>query len=74
MTMKENILSDINSIGNPALLNQVYEYIQLLKLNRSLKLKNQSEVIKFAGSLSIKEANEISAIIDSEFNEIEGDG
>ena len=73
MTIKENILSDINEIGNPALLNQVYEYIQLLKINKSLKIKNQSEVFKLAGSLDAKEAKEISASIDRQFNEIEGD-
>ena len=73
MTMKENILSDINSIGNPALLNQVYEYLQLLKVSKSLKIKNQAEIVKLAGSLSSKDAAEISAIINDEFNEIEGD-
>lgn len=73
MTMKENILSDIDNIGNPALLNQVYEYLQLLKLNKSMKIKNQPDVLKFAGSLSSKDAKEISAIIENEFNEIEGD-
>lgn len=28
MTIRENILSDINHIGNPVVLNQIFEYIQ----------------------------------------------
>jgi len=73
MTMKENIKSDIDSIGNPALLNQVYEYLQLLKVNKSMKIKNQPEIMKLAGTLSTKDSSEIMTIIDKEFNETEGD-
>jgi len=71
--MKENIKSDIDSIGNPALLNQVYEYLQLLKVNKSMKIKNQPEIIKLAGTLSNRDSSEIMTIIDKEFNETEGD-
>ena len=73
MTIRENILSDISNIADPALLNQVFEYIQLLKLNDSLKKSNLSDVLKFAGSLSKNEAAEIQKIVSQEFEQIEGD-
>jgi len=73
MTIKENILKDIDSIVNPMLLNQIFDYLQILKQSDSLKISNKELLEQHAGSLSDKEATTISNVIDREFNNIEGE-
>ena len=73
MTIRENIISDIGKIKNPALLNQIFEYIQLLKQNKALKINNIDKVLGFAGTLDNKQTKEIQELIGDEFNNIEGE-
>ena len=73
MTIRENIIADISKINNPALLNQIFEYIQLVKQNKALKINNKDNVLSFAGSLDNKQAKEIQSLILEEFNTVEGE-
>ncbi len=74
MTLKDKILLDLAAIKNPNLLNQIFEFIQLMKQGYSIvNDSNKKDVLQFAGKISDEEAEEINKIIDSEFNSIEGD-
>ena len=74
MTLKDEILVDITAIKSPNLLNQIYEFIQLVKKNSTVsEVGNRDEVLSLAGLLSDADAEEITATINNEFNKIEGE-
>jgi uncharacterized protein YcbK (DUF882 family) len=73
MLLKDHILREIKSIESPNLLNQVFEYIQVIKQAESHMRNNHDVVMKFAGLLSNAEAKKISTIVSKEFNHIEGE-
>lgn len=71
MTLKDKILIDLAGIKSPSVLNQIFDFIQLVKQGYSVSDEsNKSEVLQFTGKISDESANEINAIIDSEFNSI----
>lgn len=71
--LRNTILRDIRKIDNPAVLNQLFEYLQLLKKNMILQRGNTSQVLRFAGTISNAEAKEMRQVTESEFNTIEGE-
>ena len=73
MTIKEKIVLDIEEMENPSLLNQIQEFITLIKRNVPQNNKNIEEVLSFSGVISDTEALELHNIVDQEFNNIEGD-
>ena len=75
MSIKEKILLDINEIKNPTILKQVFEFLQTLKESDAFSREesNGSEFWKSVGVLSDEDAKELTQIIDTEFNNIEGD-
>ena len=74
MTLKDKILIDLNDIKNPSLLSQIFDFIQRVKESSHVSEgSNRDEVLKFAGEIDDDEAMEITSIINSEFNQIEGD-
>ena len=74
MTLKDKIIIDLNDIKNPSLLNQIFDFIQTVKEgSKSSEESNRDEVLKFAGKIDDDAAMEITSIINSEFNQIEGD-
>ena len=74
MTLKDKILMDLSGIKNPSLLNQIFEFIQLVKDNYSSNTEGNKEmVLNFAGEISDEDADKINEIINQEFNKIEGD-
>lgn len=73
MLLKDHILREIKSIESPNLLNQVFEYIQVIKQAESHMKHNHDVVMKFAGLLSNAEAKKINSIVSKEFNHIEGE-
>ncbi|MGB1206259.1 MAG: hypothetical protein ACPG5B_11465 [Chitinophagales bacterium] len=76
MTLKDKILLDLTGIQNPNLLNQVFEFIQILKNTYAISEEqesNKSEVLKLAGILNDEDAQEMKFIINTEFNQIEGE-
>jgi len=72
--IKDKILIDLTAIKSPNLLNQIFEFIQLLKENSAVsQVGNRDEVLAFAGQLSDADAEEIISTVNNEFNNIEGE-
>ncbi len=71
--MRENILKDLADIGNPRLLYQIWEFINLIKKNSVEKEGNVEKVLAYAGSLDREEGKIIQLNLEEEFNKIEGD-
>jgi hypothetical protein len=73
MFLKQHIIKDIENIENTQLLNQVYEYLQIVKQSEKQLQPNINNVLKFAGLLTDAQAKKISDTVNKEFNQIEGE-
>ena len=73
MTIREQILSDLNKASNQKLLYQILAFIKLLNNNTTDKRGNRDAVLQFAGILSNEDADAIQKDIKEEFSNIEGD-
>lgn len=71
--LRNTILRDIRKIDSPEMLNQLFEYLQLLKKNMTRQGGNTKAVLRFAGTISDSEAKDMKRIIEGEFNNIEGE-
>lgn len=69
--LRQHILNDISLIQRPDILNQVFEYMQLL--NKADSSSNIADVLSFSGSITNDNAEELLSIIRHEFNTIEGE-
>ena len=68
MTVKDKILVDLTAIKSPNLLNQIFEFIQLVKENSAVsQVGNRDEVLSLAGLLSDADAEEIITTVNNEF-------
>ncbi len=67
MFLKQHIIKDIENIENTQLLNQVYEYLQIVKQSEKQLQPNINSVLKFAGILTNTQAKKISDSINKEF-------
>ena len=72
MSLKDYILKDLNTINDPQLLHQCFEYIQIIK-KAEKKTANKNKVLQFAGLLTDKQASSIANSINNNFNTIEGE-
>lgn len=72
MTVKQQLIAEIEDIDNPIALAQLFEIIQLIKQNLP-KTQSNSLLLQFAGCLDDKDAQEMRHIITNEFNKIEGE-
>jgi hypothetical protein len=72
MTVKQQLIAEIEGIDNPIALVQLFEIIQLVKQNLS-KTKSNSLLLQFAGCLDDADAQDMRHIIANEFNKIEGE-
>lgn len=70
MTVKEQLIAEIEDIDNPITLVQLFEIMQLIKQNIP---KNNNVLSKFSGCLNDEDAQELRNIISNEFNTIEGE-
>ena len=73
MTIREQIVSDIQSIGNSKVLFQIWEFIHLMRKHVEREKSNRNIVLAFSGTLSDEEAQAISDDVQAEFSKIEGD-
>ena len=73
MFLKQHIIKDIENIENTQLLNQVYEYLQIVKQSEKQLHPNINNVLKFVGLLTDAQAKKISDTVNKEFNQIEGE-
>jgi hypothetical protein len=71
--LRNIILRDIRKIDNPAILNHLFEYLQLLKKNVPPYQGNAALVLRFAGSISGVEAARARKVVEQEFSKIEGE-
>jgi hypothetical protein len=71
--LRNIILRDIRKIDNPAILNHLFEYLQLLKKNLKVERGNTASVLRFAGSIGNEEAKRVSQVVETEFSKIEGE-
>ncbi len=69
--LRNTILRDIRKIDNPEMLNQLFEYLQLLKKNMTRQGGNTKAVLRFAGTISDSEAWEMKRIIEHEFSVVD---
>ncbi|GAB2791008.1 hypothetical protein GCM10027275_39910 [Rhabdobacter roseus] len=73
MTIQEQIQRDVALISeNSYLQTQLYDFLRLLKANMPRK-SNVDEVLALAGTIDNEDTQEITQIINEEFNKIDGD-
>ncbi|MCX7098390.1 MAG: hypothetical protein NTV43_10870 [Methylococcales bacterium] len=70
MTVKQQLIAEIEEIDNPITLVQLFEIMQLIKQNAG---KRNTLISRFAGCLNDADAQEMRGIVDNEFNKIEGE-
>lgn len=73
MSIREQILSDIQAIQHPQLLHQIYDYLQIIKKTDANLTANRNSVLEYVGIINDADATEMLQIIDAEFNQIEGE-
>lgn len=71
--LKDRIIRDIESLSNPHLLGQLFEFIRMLRKNSRKQKSNRKAVLSLAGSIKDADALEMQNLIDEEFNSIEGE-
>ncbi len=71
MILREQIIEDVNAIADLQLLNQLFEYVQVIKRTENKVTPNRERVLQLAGSITDEEAEEVRKIINDEFNQIE---
>lgn len=73
MTVQKQLLLDIQKIEDSLLLNQLYQYLQLMKKMSVMPNANTATVLQFVGKVSTDEAQELMSCIENEFSTIEGE-
>ena len=70
-TLKKQIILDLDILEKNGMLHLVSQFVELMKQKKTI---STSEILKrFAGTMTKEDADEIEAIIDKEFNDIEGE-
>lgn len=73
MVLRERIIHDVNSIADLQLLNQLFDYMQVIKRNVGQVTPNRDAVLRFADTISDAEAAELRQSMAQEFGQIEGE-
>lgn len=73
MAIQKQLLLDIQKIEDFSLLQQLYQYVQLIKKMSTTPKENKSVVLEFAGKIDNVEAEELKLCIGTEFSRIEGE-
>jgi hypothetical protein len=71
MTIKQQLITEIERINNPVTLVQIFEIMKLL--THTQQQPKNALISEFAGCLDDESAEQMTAIVDSEFNTIEGE-
>ncbi|MBD0257396.1 MAG: hypothetical protein ICV83_16885 [Cytophagales bacterium] len=74
MILREQIIKEVNTIADLQLLNQLFEYVQVIKLTENKVTPNRERVLQGAGSITDEEAEEVRKIIKAEFNQTDTTG
>lgn len=73
MIIKQLLISEIEAIGNPIILSQLFEVLQMLKQNTDVTQESTNPLLQFAGCIDDADAQTMRAVIKQEFDKIEGD-
>lgn len=73
MIIKQLLISEIETIGNPIILSQLFEVLQMLKQNTDTKPGSNNPLLQFVGCIDDADAKTMRAIIEQEFDKIEGE-
>lgn len=71
MTVKQQLIAEIEDIDNPIALVQLFELMQLIKHN--IRHTSNQVIAQFSGCIDDTEAQEMRSIINQEFSHIEGE-
>ncbi|MEM8900145.1 MAG: hypothetical protein AAGC85_18670 [Bacteroidota bacterium] len=71
--IKAEILKDLEGVTSPSLLEQIRDFLKLMKIKENNPKGNIEQVLAFAGTIDDKEAAELKDIINQAFNHIEGE-
>jgi len=71
MTVKQQLITEIERIDNPVTLVQIFEILQLL--THTPQQPKNALISEFAGCLDDESARQMATIIDKEFNALEGE-
>jgi hypothetical protein len=73
MILREQIIKEVNAIADLQLLNQLFEYVQVIKRTENKITPNRERVLQLAGSITNEEAEAVRKVVNDEFNQIEGE-
>jgi hypothetical protein len=73
MHLRARIIQDVNSIADQQLLHQLFDYVQIIKRTPNQIHSNRDAVLRFAGTLTDEEANNLRQTLDQEFGQLEGE-
>jgi hypothetical protein len=71
MTLKQQLIAEIESTHDQKILQQLFEFLQTTK-EVELPKPNSHLLLKLAGCITDEEAEQMKALINSEFSHIEG--
>lgn len=72
MSIKQLIVADLERIEDASLLNQIFDYVQVIKKKKS-ESPNLNAVLQWAGCIDNSTADDLQRTIAHEFNKIEGE-
>ncbi len=73
MHLRARIIHDVNTIADQQLLHQLFDYVQVIKRTPNQISSNRDAVLRFAGTLTDTEANDLRQMLDQEFGQVEGE-
>jgi hypothetical protein len=68
MSIKQLIANDLASIEDPLLLNQIFDYMQIIKKTSGQIMPNRDAVMQWAGSIDDATADALQRTIQNEFS------
>jgi hypothetical protein len=72
MTLNEKIIAEIQTLHNPIMLSQIFEFVRLIKRNEKAQ-NTATTASRFPQYITNEEAQELQSLINQEFNNIEGE-
>ena len=67
MHLRARIIHDVNSVADQQLLHQLFDYVQVIKRTPNQVASNREAVLRFAGTITNAEANDLRDMLSNEF-------
>ena len=71
MHLRARIIHDVNSVADQQLLHQLFDYVQVIKRTPNQVASNREAVLRFAGTITNAEANDLRDMLSNEFGQKE---